>query len=142
MVTGQVPVVVVFRIIFCQQRSNLVAQYSVQFTGRDILVACYALFYTLNDFQRGLHTYIGGYQHLLQVVEHVVVHLRLTCNSPCQLVEHAALCLLQTFIQRLFLFFIKKSENTHLTSSFLHQTSLYVQVQHKADALRKLRINL
>ena len=113
MVAGQVPVVVVLTVVLSQQRGYLVAQDSVQFTRRHIFVTSHTFLNALNNLQRRFNTDIRCYQHFLQVVKHIVVNLRFACYGTGQFVEHAGLGLLQTLIQRLLLFLIKKSEYSH-----------------------------
>ena len=114
MITGQVPVIVIIRIILCQQGCYLITQDGIQFTGGHIFIASHALFDTLDNLQRGFYTHIRGNQYFLQVVQHIVIHLRFASYSTSQLIEHTGLGFLQTFIQCFLFFLIKKTENTHI----------------------------
>ena len=113
MIARQIPVIVIVRIVLRQQRSNLVTQDSVQLRCRHILIARHALLNAFDDFQRGLHTDVRGDEHLLQVIQHIVIHLRLASHSTCQLVEHTGLSLLQTFVQCFLFILVEKTKNSH-----------------------------
>ena len=75
MVAGQIPVVIIFRIILSQQIGDLIAENAVQLRGAHILVSSHTLLDALDDFQGGVHTDITRYQHLFQIVKHIVVNL-------------------------------------------------------------------
>ena len=68
-------------IIFCQQLRDLIAQDVIQFAGRNILVSGHTLLYTLYNIQCGLYAHITGHQHLLQVIQDIIIHLGFTCNG-------------------------------------------------------------
>ena len=117
MVAWQFPIFVILRVVLGQQRRNLFAKNGIQLRCTHVLVSAYTLFNALNDFQSGVNTDITRYQHFLQIVEHVVVNLRLSRHGTCQFVEHRRLGFLQSFVKRLLVLFTKKSKNSHIAIS-------------------------
>ena len=97
-VAGQVPVVIVFRVVLSQQGCNLLLEYLVQFRGTHILVASHALLYALDDLQRGVYSHVTCDKYFLQIVQHVFIYLRLAGNGTRQFVEHAGLGFLQSLV--------------------------------------------
>ena len=75
MVAGQVPVVIILTVVLSQQRGYLIAQDGVQLSRTDILVTTDALLDALNNLQSRVNAHVRGDEHLLQIVQHVVVNL-------------------------------------------------------------------
>ena len=113
MVAGQIPVVVILRIVLCQQICDFIAQDAVQLRGADILVARHALLDAPDDLQRRVDAHITRDKHFLEIVEHIVINLRLSGYRTGQFTENAGLGFLQALVERFLLILIKKSENSH-----------------------------
>ena len=58
MVRGNVPIVILTSIILSKKSRNFVTHNAVKFLCGDILVASHTFFYTLDDLQCCLYTYI------------------------------------------------------------------------------------
>ena len=85
------------------QLSDLVAQDRLQLRGVHILVPCDAGFDAFDDLHGGFHAYVGGDEHLLQIVEHLCIDGRSTGDGSRQFREEARFGLLQTGVEfRLF----------------------------------------
>ena len=138
MVCGQVPVIIIHCVVLCQQSGNLLTQNGIQFTCRHIFVACHALLNALNDSQRSVHANITCNEHLLQVVQHVVIHLRFTGDGTCQLVKDTSFCLLQTLVQRLFFFLLTKK----IKQSHIEYVLRSAKVLRKNDSCKSYNISL
>ena len=63
------------RFVLGEERCDLLFQYCVELVRRHILVTCHALLDALNDFQCSLDAHIRSDECLLQVVEHLIIHL-------------------------------------------------------------------
>lgn len=81
------------------QLGDLVAQDRLQLRGVHILVPCDAGFDAFDDLHGGFHAYVGGDEHLLQIVEHLCIDGRSTGNGPRQFREEARFGLLQTGVE-------------------------------------------
>ncbi len=110
------------------KRCYLVAQDRVQLRSVHVFVACDARLDALYDLDRRLDTYVGGYEHLFELVEHVGIDGRPSRNGAGKFREEAALGLFQTGFQlallgllhlllgsgcRLILFFLEQIEKSH-----------------------------
>ena len=98
MITWQIPVVIIFRIVLSQQICNLLLQDAVQFRCWHIFVTSHTFLDTLNDLQRGIHTYVTGDQHLFQIVQHIIVNLRFTSNGTGEFIKHTRFRFLQSLV--------------------------------------------
>ena len=101
-----------------QQGGNLLTKDVVQLRGGDILVTCHALLNALDNLQRGVNANIARNKHLLEIVEHVLVNLRLARHGACQLVKHGGFGLLQALVKCLLillLLLLEKIKQSHKT---------------------------
>ena len=57
------------------------------------------------DVECGVHTHVGGHEHIFQFVEDIVIDLRLSGNGMRKFVEKAGLGGLQSVVKN-FLFFL------------------------------------
>ncbi len=122
-----IPVVVFLASVLRKQGRDFLTEDGIQFRSRDILVAGDTLLNALDDFQRGVHAHITRQEHLLEVVEHLVVDSRLAGNGTRNLVQHAGLGLFQPLVKRLFLVSVKQSENTHTIKLFYKSTKIFIK---------------
>ena len=83
-----------------------ITQDAIQFIGSNILVAFNSYFYAADDVQGSVHTHITGNQYFLKVIEYIIVNLGFTSNSTRKFSKETLLCLLQAFIQGLYLLFL------------------------------------
>ena len=67
--------------MFFQQGGNLGPQDGVQLRSADIFIAFDTFFQPLDDFQGGLHPYIGGDEGFLEIVKYILIDGRLSQNS-------------------------------------------------------------
>ena len=70
----QIPIVIIIRMIFREQISDFLAEDSVKFRGRNVLITSNSLFDAADNFHRSLHTDIRGNQNLLQIVEYIIIN--------------------------------------------------------------------
>ena len=75
MITRKIPVIVIFSIILSQEIGNLITEDTIQFRSAHILIASHTLFDTFNNLQRGIYTHITGNQHLLKIIQHIIINL-------------------------------------------------------------------
>ena len=101
----QLPIFTSIGMVFGQERRYLLSQHTVEFRSRHIFVSCHALFNTFYDFQGCVDAHIGGYQHLFQVVQHIVVNFRLARYGPRNLLKYALLGFFQSLVE-CFLFLL------------------------------------
>ena len=113
-VTGQIPVIIVFGIVFCQQFCDLIAQNTIELRGADILIARYTRLDAFDDFQSGIYTYITGDEHLFKIIKHIVIDLRFTSYRTREFIKHAGLGFLKALIECFLLVLTKKSKYSHI----------------------------
>ena len=104
----------VIRIVLGQQTGNFLTQYSVQLVSTHILVARHTFLNPTDNLQCRVHTHIARNEHLLQIVQHIIIHLRLSSHSAGNLAKHALLRLGESVIQRLLLFLGEHIKKSHI----------------------------
>ena len=110
---GYTEVFGVHRIVFGEQGRNFLTQDIVQFLSIDILVAGHSVLNSLDDIQRGLHSYVRSDQHFFQVVQYFIVYFRLSGYCAGYLPKDTFLGFRQSFVQRFFLFLREKTKKSH-----------------------------
>ena len=128
-VCGQVPVVVVPRVVLRQEGGYFLTQDGVELRCAYILVASHTFFYSLYYLECCVNADIACYEYFLEVVEHFVVNLRFSCYGTSQLVKDTCLCLFQPLVEGFLLVFVEKSEYSHTVSN------LSANLQKKNDIL-------
>ena len=113
MVRGQFPIFVVIGIVLRQQCCYLLPEDAIEFRCAHILVASHAFLNATNNLQCCIHSHVTRDEHFLKIIEHIVVHLRLSCHCTRQFVENACLCFFQTLVKSFLLILIKKTEYSH-----------------------------
>lgn len=102
---GSFKVVHVTGIVLSQQAGNFVTQNVVQFLRIHVFLGRSSFFDAFNDFQRSVYADIRCDEHLLQIIQHFVVHFRFTGDGTGYLAEHALFGFGQPLVQRLFFLF-------------------------------------
>ena len=90
-------------VILRQQRGGFLHQNRVQLARAQVLIPLHTLLYPLDDTQRRLHTHIRGDKRFLKVVQHIIVHRTLACDSASYLAQHRLFALLESLVKALFL---------------------------------------
>ena len=107
MVRRQLESLSIFCVVLRQEIRNLFAQNAIEFGGIYIFVTSHSSLDFLDNLQSCIYAHIRGDQHLLQIVQHLVVHLRLPCYCTGNLSEHTLFGLRQSVVQRFLLFLSK-----------------------------------
>ena len=110
MIGGQIPIIVIIRIILGQQFGYLLTENAVKFRSADIFIASHTLLDALNNLQCGIYTHIAGDEYLFKIIQYIIINLRLTGYGTSQFIEHTRFGFLQTLIERLLFILTKKSK--------------------------------
>ena len=101
-------------VVFREQLCDFIAKNVVQLAGGDVLVARHSFLDSLDDVEGRLNAHIARHEHFLEVVEHLIIHLRLACDGTRQFAEETFLRLLEPLVERFLLLFGKEIKESHL----------------------------
>ena len=109
----QIPVIIVFRVVLCQQFGYLVTENRIQFRGAYVFVTGNPFLDSPDNLQGRIHANVAGDKHLFKIIQHIVINLRLASNGTRQFIKHTRLGFLQALIECFLLFLIEKSKYSH-----------------------------
>ena len=95
--------------VLLQHRGNLFAQDRVQLGGIHVLVRGYALFDAFDDPHGRIDAHVRGDQYLFQVIEHLLVDLRLAGHGTREFREDAFLGLFQALVEVGLVLFLREN---------------------------------
>ena len=122
-------------VVFREQLCDFIAKNIVKFVSCDVLVSLHSSLDALDNVEGCIYAYVACNKDFLQVVKHLVIHLRLACNGTCQFAKETFLRLLKPLVERFLLLFAKEIKESHV---FLCLVISGTKIAKKAQSIAKI----